>query len=111
MLQVELLDVDPRRAERLRDPRQDARPVGDVHAEPLEGPGVAVRLGEQPPAVPRGLGDPAGQEAAVPRGERALELLDPPAMLPERAEHGLAIREEDVDPDAWVRARDAGHVP
>ena len=40
--ELEVLDVDPLRAERLRDPGEHARPVGDVHAEPLE----LARVGE-----------------------------------------------------------------
>ena len=76
MLELEVLDVDPLGAERLRDPREDARPVGDVDADALELAGVAVRAFEHPPAVGGGLADPAREEAGVPFAERRLDLLD-----------------------------------
>ena len=48
---LEVLDVDPLRAERLRDLGEDARPVGDVHLQPLQRAGVGVGALEHPAAV------------------------------------------------------------
>ena len=110
MLQVEVLDVDPLRAERLGDPGEHAGPVGHVHAQPLQRAGVGVRGLEQPAPVRRRLADPAREEAGVAGRERGLELLDAAPVLGERRGERGAVLEEDVDPDARVRARDAGHV-
>ena len=49
--ELEVLDVDPLRAERLRDPREHARPVGDVDAHALQLARVGVRALEHPAAV------------------------------------------------------------
>ncbi len=111
VLHLEVLDVDPLRAERLEDPGQDARPVGDVDAQPLQRARVVVGRREQAPAVAARLGDPAGEEARVAGGERCLELLDPAAVLAERGDERVTVVEEDVHPDAWVGAGDARHVP
>ena len=73
-------------------------------------PGIVVGRGEHPPAVATGLADPAGEEARVARGERGLELLDPPPVLAERGDERVAVVEEDVHPDARVGARDPRHV-
>jgi hypothetical protein len=42
--------------------------------------------------------------------KRGLDLLDSPAVLGERGADGPRVVEEDVDPDARVRAGDARHV-
>ena len=55
--------------------------------------------------------DPAGEEAGVGGRERVLELLHAAAVLGERGGERLGVLEEDVDPDARVRAGHAGHVP
>ena len=73
-------------------------------------PGVLVGGLEQPPPVRGGLADPAREEAGVAGRERRLDLLDPPPVLGERRRQRRAVLEEDVDPDARVRAGDAGHV-
>ena len=73
-------------------------------------PGVLVGGLEQPAAIRRRLADPAREEARVARRERGLDLLEAPAMLGERRAERLAVLEEDVDPDARVRAGDARHV-
>ena len=107
VLQLEVLDVDPLRAERLEDPGEHARPVGDVDAQPLQRAGVLVggrracrrRL---PPASPI----QRARKPASPRCERRLELLDPAPVLGERGGERLAVLEEDVDPDPRVRAGD-----
>src|SRR6476646_10506289 len=65
---------------------------------------------EHAAAVGRGLSDPAREVAGVALLQRRLHLLDAPAVLRERAADRLCIVEEDVDPDARVRARDARHV-
>ena len=91
-------------------PGDHARPVGHVHAQPLELARVAVGGLEQPPPVRRGLADPAREEAGVAGRERRLDLLDAAPVLGERRGERDAVLEEDVDPDARVRAGDAGHV-
>ena len=111
VLQLEVLDVDPLRAERLRYPRQDAGAVGDVDAQLLEGAEVGVRLRQHAPAVATRLADPACEEAGVAGVERLLQLLDAAAVLDERLADGAGVLQEDVDPDPRIRAGDAGHVP
>ena len=96
--------------ERLEDPCEDARLVGDVHPQPLERTGIVVRGRKHPATLAAGLADPAGDESRVAVAQRRLELLDPPPMLRERAEQRLAVVEEDVDPDARVGAGDPRHV-
>src|SRR6266508_541894 len=76
VLQLEVLDVDPLRAERLRDAGKNARAVGNVDAQTLKGARLLVRLREHAAPVPRRLRDPAGEEARVSLPQRALELLD-----------------------------------
>ena len=56
------------------------------------------------------LGDPARELPTVLGHERGLELLDPAPVLAERGHDRVAVVEEDVDPDARVRAGDARHV-
>src|SRR5207249_1681838 len=107
VLELEVLDVDPLRPERLRDPGEDAGPVGNVDAQPLELPGIAVRPVEHPPPVLRGLRDPAGEIARVAGAERLLELLESPPVVGECRTQLLGVVEEDVDPDPRVRAGDA----
>src|SRR4051794_28092098 len=110
VVQLEVLDVDPLRAERLRDAGEDARPVGDVHAQPLQLPRVGILALEHPPAVPGRLADPAREKARVALLERRLDLLDSAAVLRERGADRLGVVEVDVDPDARIGARDARHV-
>src|ERR687892_728580 len=74
VVELEVLDVDLLRAERLRDPGQNARPVGDVHLHALERADVRVRLRQQRAPVAGGLADPAREPARVAALERALEL-------------------------------------
>jgi hypothetical protein len=109
--ELEVLDVDPLRAQRLRDPRQHARPVGDVDAQSLQLAGLGELPLEHPPAVACRLGDPAGQEAGVARVERRLELLDPAAVISEGRAQLVGVVQEDVDPDPRICTRDARHVP
>ena len=73
-------------------------------------PGSGEGGREQPTAMDARLADPAGEEPGVPRRERALDLFEQPPLLGERRGQLFAIVEEDVDPDARVRAPDAGHV-
>ena len=58
----------------------------------------------------RRLADPARQPARVAAPERLLELLDPAAVLAERRPELVGVLEEDVDPDARVRAGHPRHV-
>src|SRR5262249_30103041 len=58
VLQLEVLDVDPLGAERLRDPGEHAWAVRYVHPQPLQRARLLVRLGEHPAAVARCLRDP-----------------------------------------------------
>src|SRR3954451_20052493 len=109
VLELEVLNVDPLGAERLRHACKHAWAVGHVDAEPLQRARVVVRALEHPSPVPRRLADPAGQEAGVALGERDLDLLDPAPVLGERVADGRAVVEEDVDPDPWARAGDARH--
>ena len=76
VLEVEVGDVDPLGAERLRDPGDHARPVGNVHAQPLELARRPRTRSQQPAPVRRGLADPAREEAGVAGRERRLDLLD-----------------------------------
>ena len=110
VLQLEVLDVDPRRPERLGDPGEHARAVRHVHVQLLEVARVGERLGEQPAPVRRRLGDPAGEEAGVSRLEGLLELFDAAAVIGERDAHRGGVLEEDVDPDPRVRSRDTRHL-
>ncbi len=110
-MELEVLDVDPLDAERLRDPREHARPVGHADEHALQLARVGERALEQAALVDAGLADPAGEEARVARLERGLELLDAAAVLGEGGGERVRVLEEDVDPDARVRAGHAGHVP
>src|SRR5882724_1199841 len=110
MLQLEVLDVDPLRAEGLRDPCENAGTVGYVHAEPLQHARLLVRIRKHAAPVVGRLADPAREEPGVALRERTLDLLDPPAMLGERGRESLGIVEKDVDPDPWIRPGDARHV-
>src|SRR5579884_2145612 len=65
VVQLEVLDVDALRAERLRDAGQHAGAVGHVHAQTLQVARVEVVAFEHPPAVLRGLADPAREVAGV----------------------------------------------
>ena len=51
-----------------------------------------------------------GEEARVAGLERGLELLDPAAVLGQRLAERRGVLDEDVDPDARVRARHSRHV-
>ena len=84
VLQLEVLDVDALRAERLRDPGEDSRPVGHVHAQPLQHSRLLVGVGKHAPPVVGRLADPARKEARVTGRERLLDLLDAPPVLGER---------------------------
>ena len=108
--ELEVLDVDALGAQRLRDAREHARPVGDVDAEALQRSRVGVLALEHPAAVLARLADPAGEEPGVAALEGGLDLLEPPPLLGERLPERVGVVEEDVDPDARVRARDARHV-
>ena len=61
MAELEVLDVDPLRAERLRDAGEHARAVGDVDAQALQLAGLGELALEHPPPVARCLRDPSGQ--------------------------------------------------
>ena len=50
------------------------------------------------------------RKPASPSLERCEHLVREPPVLADRRGQRLAVVEEDVDPDARVRARDAGHV-
>ena len=76
----------------------------------MEGTRILVGGLEQATPVAARLADPACQEPRVAARERIFELLDAAAVLGERGGQRLGVLEEDVDPDARVRARDAGHV-
>ena len=91
-------------------PASTPGPVGHVDAQLVQVAGVGEGALEHAPAVVGGLADPAREEAAVARLERGLELLDPAAVLGQRLADRAAVLEEDVDPDARVRAGDARHV-
>src|SRR6476469_9773585 len=109
-MQLEILDVDALRAQRLRNAGEHAWAVGHVPAQALQLAGVRVLALEHATAIARGLPDPARKEPRVALLERLLDLLDATAMLGELAADALGVVEEDVDPDPWVRARDARHV-
>ena len=81
-----------------------------MHAETLQPARVLVRRGKQAAPVSPCLRDPARQVAGIPCRQRRLELLDTAAMLNQHGAERLAVVEEDVDPDARVRARDPRHV-
>src|SRR5215207_1661431 len=81
-----------------------------MHLDTLQGADVGVRLREQAPAVARRFADPPCEPAGITGLEGALELFDPTPVLGERGAHRLGVLEEDVDPDARVRARDPSHL-
>ena len=110
VVELEVLDVDPLRAERLHDRGEDPRPVGDVHLHAEELGRLLERVAQELLALRRGLADPAREEARVAALERRLELLDPAAVLGERGAELRRVVEEDVHPDARVRAGDARHL-
>src|SRR6478609_9142376 len=109
-MELEVLDVDPLRAERLRDAGEDAWTVRHVDAKLVQVARVGEGAREHLAAVVGGLADPACEEAAVALLERGLELLDAAAVLGERLPDRAAVLEEDVDPDARVGAGHARHV-
>ena len=111
--QVEVLDVDPLRPERLRDPREHARAGREcAPAASCSVAGIGIRLGQQPPPVLRRLADPARQVAGVGLVERASRAPRRGAGARRaRARALVGVLEEDVDPDPRVRAGHAGHVP
>ena len=86
-------------------------PVGDVDAHAVQ---RARRRRTRCSSIRRRL--PAAspiqraRKPASPCVERGLDLLDPAAVLGERLADRLGVVEEDVDPDARVRAGDARHV-
>ena len=110
VVELEVANVDARRAEGLEDLGEDVRPVGHVDLDALEGARVAVGDVEHPAAVGGSLADPARDELAVAAAERGLDLLDPPAVLGEACADCVGIVEEHVDPHARVGARDSRHV-
>ena len=110
MLHLEVLHVDALGAESLEDSREHARSVGKVHAHAMERTRILVGGLEQTTAVAARLADPACEKPCVAARERVFELLDAAAVLGERGGQCVTVLEEDVDPDTWVRARDAGHV-
>src|ERR687887_1085104 len=110
VLELEVLDVDPLGAERLGNAREHARAIRHVHAELLELARIGVGLGQHAAAVAGSFADPAGEEAGVSTRESRFELLDPTAVLAERFPERSRVLEEDVDPDARVRAGDSSHV-
>src|SRR5439155_21979519 len=81
MLELEVLDVDALRAECLRDAREHTGTIGHVHAEPLQGARLLVRVGKHAAPVVRRLADPACEEAGVSRSPRTLDHIATPAML------------------------------
>jgi hypothetical protein len=105
-VELEVLDVDPLGAERLRDPREHARTVGHVHAQLMQLAGVGERALEHAPAVVGGLADPAGEEAGVALRQRGLDLLDPPPVLGQLAAAGGSLRDmtrvAGANPRIWV---------
>ena len=84
MLEVEVGDVDPLRAERLEDPGEDARTVRDVDTNAVQRARVLVRGLEHLEPVAARLPDPARHKAGIAFGESGLELLDATAMLGQR---------------------------
>src|SRR4051794_41919713 len=81
-----------------------------MHAQALQRPRVGILALEHAAAVRRGLADPAREEAGVALLERSLDLLDTAPVLGQRAADRAGVVEEDVDPDARVRAGDPRHV-
>ena len=76
VVELEVLDVDPLGAERLEDPGEHARPVGDVDPEPVESPGSANAVAASPGGArsPRrsiGRGSPRRLRRAPARPARA----------------------------------------
>ena len=77
VVQLEVLDVDPLGAERLRDAGEHARPVGDVDAQPLQrarDPGTRARACAGGCSTPRrssGRGSPRRPARARPRPARS----------------------------------------
>ena len=110
VMELEVLDVDALRAERLGDAGEDARAVGHVHADALERAGIRVLALEHAAAALRRLADPAGEDPGVALLERGLDLFDPAAVLLQRGADRVGVVKVDVDPDAGVCARDARHV-
>src|SRR5581483_9487640 len=104
VLELPVLDVDPLRAERLGDSLEHARAVWDVQANVVERARVLVRDVEHAPSVLRRFADPPREEAGVALREGGLDLLDPPPVLGERLADRAGVVEEDVRPDARVRA-------
>ena len=111
MPQLEVLDVDAGRAERLRDAREHARLVRDAHADPVQLRRVgAVRVLEHARARGRRLADPGLDRVALAVAQRALDLGELGAQLGQGGGDEIAVVDEDVRPDGRVRAGDARHL-
>ena len=90
---------------------EHAGAVGDVHAQALQRAGVRVLALEHPAAVrPTPRRSSARGSPRRPARAPASTCSMPAAVLGERAADRVGVVEEDVDPDARVRARDARHV-
>ena len=86
-------------------------PVGHVDADDVEVARDALEGGlERAPAGACRLADEARQVAGVALLERVDDVVQAAAVLVGRGQQGLAVVEEDVDPDARVRAGHARHV-
>ena len=110
MLELEVLDVDPLGAERLEDAGKDARSVGDVHAQPVEGAGVVVRRSSIRRRLPLASPIQRARKPASPAASADSSCSTRRRCSASAAREGVAILEEDVDPDPRVRAGDARHV-
>src|SRR5581483_3924561 len=105
MAELEVLDVDGRGTQDLRDPRQHARAVGDADANAVQLPGLGlVRVREQLVAAALRIRDRALDERPVATLERTLDGFELVAQRADGARDQVAVLEEDVGPHRGVRA-------
>ncbi len=111
VLELEVLDVDPLGAERLGDRGEHAGPVGHVDANPVERAGVGVGAARAS-AGGSGAASPIqrARKPASPCSSAASTCSIRRRCSASASRIASRVVEEDVDPDARVRAGDAGHV-
>jgi CP family cyanate transporter-like MFS transporter len=81
-----------------------------VHAEAVELAGIRVGVGEHPPAILGGLGDPAGEEAGVVGGEINLVTIPVTLVIPWFADRVGSRRAYLVVSAAVLLAAEVGFV-
>src|SRR5207249_2893083 len=106
--ELEVLDVDLRRAENLRDARKNPGAVGDADTDAVQLCRLGLVRERLEPLARRGRGGDRGLELVPPRDGEGVERR---AKRREGVVELVAVLDEDVRPERRVRAGDAGHLP